>query len=279
MVPNDHVKILRDLGSQFPIGIPDPASSRLVRGFELGDWTMAEEEKISEAREQADMTMGLFVSHVLANLSLQLGSHKIRELKPPERMVLISGMFVADVLYAYIYTRHQFYGKELKVHFTCPLCKKSMSNEVDLSDLDVRCVDAENISELREEVMLNRPIQLEQPAAKLLGVIYEPTRWAGVESLPVASASNRAKFLRAMFKSSCSGLIWEKANPEQTLPELLTDNVIDKFSKNDIELMAVAMDRINRGPILRAAVSCTNSTCRVETEVNIDWSYDSFFTT
>jgi len=279
MAAKDHLKILRDLGSEFPIRIVEPASSRLMRDFELGDWTMTEEERISEAREQADMTMGLFASHVLSTLAVQLGPHRIREMKPAERMVLISGMFVADVLYAYIYTRHQFYGKALKVHFTCPACKKSCSNEVDLSELDVRCVDTDSIADLREEVMLNRPIQLEQPAARLLGVIYEPTRWAGVESLPIASASNRAKFLRAMFKSSCSGLIWEQANPEQTMPELLTDNMIDKFSKQDLELMAVAMDRINRGPILRAAVGCTNITCQVETEVNIDWSYDNFFTT
>ena len=279
MSTKDQVKILGDLQNQFPIGVVDPVSNRLVRNFEVGDWTMAEEEKISEAREQADTPMGQFVSHVLAVLVNQLGPHNFKEMKFPEKLMMVSSLYVADVLYAYVFIRHQFYGKQLKVQFTCPVCKKPSANEVDLTDLDVRCAGAETATELREEVLLSRPIQMEQPAAKLLGVIYEPSRWVAVESLPQASATNRAKFLRSMFKSSCAGLIWEKANPEQTMPELLTDSMVDKFSKMDLEMMAVAMDKINRGPVLRAAVECMNAACRAESEVNIDWSYDSFFTT
>ena len=270
----EFTKTLQELGNQLPIGVLSP-DGKLSKELELGDWTMREEEKISEAREGRGVVQGRFTSQVLAALITKIGHHDFPGMRKWEdRLNAISGMFVADVLYTYIFIRQKFYGEKLKLQFICPNCRKQQFNIVDLSEIDVLAVLADSIADLREEVIFSRPVQME--SGELRGVIVEPTRWSGIESLSPGSVSNRAKLLRSMFKVSCGGLIW--ADPEKKIPSMITDGMIDKLSKLDLESLSGVLDRVNRGPVLRAEVSCYEVGCQVATEVPIDWSYDGFFT-
>lgn len=137
------------------------------------------------------------------------------ETKPrPERLLAVGQMFLADVLYLFLYLRREAIGREVRTDVACGACRRSFPFEADLDTLEVETAGTEDPADLVQEVTLADGIPVRGEVRKVLRV--RPIRWCVMEGLGKGGVNEGAMKL-AMFRDAIVGA--EGMDTERTYRE------------------------------------------------------------
>ena len=95
---------------------------------------MKEEREIGKIRGTRDLPMGVFVSEVLAVMLARLAGEDWSTKPHAEKRLAVGQLFLADVLYLFLYLRREAIGTEVQVGVACNACKRRSFT----ADLDTR---------------------------------------------------------------------------------------------------------------------------------------------
>lgn len=262
--PNFNTTTLAAQGPQLPVGIADSAGS-LVKDIAVRPWRMKEEREIGDLRDKnRDGNMFQYVSMVLATLATKLGPYDFDKMKPEERRVVIAGMTMPDVFYAYVWLRLQALGPDFDLRIVCPSCRKKSEITADLNTIEVRAVA--KIDDASWPYTVAIPFTIRGKQANTL--MFGPPRWTALENAPKDERLNTGAVKALVIRSSIVGV-----NTDGQVQ--LADSELDEMSKRDLEKITKLTDDKSIGPIMQLDCKCPNCTAPVKTP--IDWNYDSFF--
>jgi len=258
---------LVERGPELALGIADP-SGKLHRNIELRRWNLKKEKELGELRkEEPDVSLGEYVSMVLAEMCTWLGPHDFdkKSMNQAEKRLVLSQMWMGDVLHAYCWRRLKAMGHELKTRLECPFHEYKFPWTGDLRTLEVNV--AESLEDAMWEFVLSDPFEIrEQTVEKFkLG----PVRWHAIEKAELGRRVNPGKVKAVMIHAS----IHEIGGAEVALGE----HELDEMSKLDLETHIAEIDRHAIGPDMRIEPRCDHKRCERSFETSIDWSYDNFF--
>lgn len=249
-------------GPSLPLGITG------VRDIALRPWRMKEEKELGELREKnRDQNMASYVSMVIGSMYTKMGPHVFETMKPEEKRVHISQMFMADVFYAYVWLRISALGSDMELKIACPFCGKKSQLTADLGTIEVKSVP--ELAKAAWEYSLKTPFTIRGKQVKSL--LLAPPRWDSIESIPAGQTLNAGTAKAAVIRSSIIGL----NGAEEAAP--LADHELDEMSKLDIEKLTAGMEAHAVGPMMSLDTECQNVRCKSAVKMPIDWNYDSFF--
>jgi hypothetical protein len=259
---------LGERGSVLPIGI-ETASNEFLRDFEFRRWRMKEEKLLGQYKEDnPGQTIGEFISHLLGVMLTKLGPHQWNDsVTTAEKQLVISQLYLGDVLYLYSCLRKSALGKDLDAVLQCPNCTLRNERVMDVDDLDVLVLaDPEK---LIKTVVLEDGLRIFGEVRKTIHV--RPPRWQVMSNPEIVQKENEALRTVALFKDCVCGA---EGIPEGQ-PVALLDEDIDEMSKSDIVTLEEAIED-TPGPRMAIEFDCTR--CKVKTLQMIDYRYESFFT-
>lgn len=246
-------------GPILPIGIQTPEGFN--RTIEVRPWRLKEERELGELRDKnKKATAFQFASMVLGTLCTKLGPNDFTEssLKMPKKQAAVGQMFLGDVLYAYLWLRHETLGSTLEMQLSCPACGKSYAFNADLDTLPVSQV--ESLEDAMWDYELKDPFPVRSDVANKL--TFGPIRWSTFEGVAGAGAMKTATIVGSLYK------INDKATP-------ISKQELDEMSKRDLEAIIRMIDDHHIGPDMSLDMVCPH--CSHEYKTVIDWSTDSFF--
>ena len=253
---------LQELGSQLPIGFEN---GQLHREFTLKPYRMKEERLIGQIYEKKqNVSMGKFVTSVLSIMIKSLGSLNFEQMNAGERKLILSRMYVGDVIYLYVWLRLEALGNELKINLNCNHCREAFDFVADLNTIEIKTVNTPN--ELDTKIKLKKGLEINDQIYKDLHL--KPSTWNVMENLGNGAISNPGKMKAQMFKSCIKDV-------EGIDDFVITDHVIDEMYKIDIELLVRKIDDIHPGPVMIIEDDCPK--CGQVFTAPIDWSHDNFF--
>lgn len=266
-----HKTTLGEWGPQLPIGVLDPAG-QVGRSLEVRKWRMKEEKEIGALRaEHRNKNVGKYVSALLARMCTKLGPHTFDDsMRVEDRLLIINQMYMADVLYAYVWLRFKSLGKDLPFAPRCPYCRNEFSFKANLNSLDVVAVfDHEKMP---WEYELSEPISVRGKEVTKL-VIGSP-RWAMLESADNSAISelNTGGIKSALIYASVQSL-----GDEQDVA--LAPGELDDLVKYDIEELTRLMDERTMGPIMALEGACPRPACGRTFQLPVNWTSEDFFST
>ena len=220
---------LSELGANLPIGFVEGGTS--VREIATRPFTMKQERLLGSERDKnRQLNVAKFVSFVISNLCTRLGPHLLEPMPEPNRQVITSQMYMADIYYAYIWIRIQAIGEEMDMEISCSNCRHEFDFIADLSTTDIRI--PKDFAKLNFDYKLKHPFTLRNKPVEVIKL--GPARWSSLEILK-SSQFNTAEAKLALIRGSIEA-INEVEHP------LLGEDELDDMSKYDLESIAVALE-------------------------------------
>lgn len=256
---------LAELGAEFPIGIPDD-SGRLHKSFSVRPWRLKEERELGKLRASNEgISVGQWVSLVLATMCSRFGPHNFDEMKPEMKRVFISQCYMPDIFYAYLWLRRESLGSGFGFEIRCGNCGNRFPFTADLDSMEVRAI--EEIKQAVWTYKLKAPITIR---GKLIeSFVLGPTKWNTLERMG-------SEILGVDTGAAKSGMIHGSIISLGELGEIpITENELDDLVKWDIEAISQEIDDKAVGPVMEVAGNCPR--CNREFKSSIEWATDSFF--
>jgi hypothetical protein len=260
------VTTLGKLGRKLPIGFI--AGDKLDKTLGLVDFKLKHERAL--ARIRAEGISGIrYAQYALALLVSRMGPHSFTEQQPATNELVVSQMYMPDVLYAFFMVRREALGKDFAFNVECPRCttdgKPTLSPiTADLDTLEVNLVtDPKQLEwtiELRDGVMIggsNRKILKVQPP--IWGQLDSEAQGSGID------AYQTLNILRASLVS-VEGL---------ETPPVLTDEDADEMSRYDVALIESSYEDNIPGPVMLLEAQCHK--CRARINRPLNWLSPDFF--
>lgn len=255
---------LSERGPVLPIGIVD-SSGNLHRGIECREWRLKEERELGSALERVESArMGQYISTVIGTLCTQLGPFKLDTMKPTERSVIISQMWMPDVFFVYLWLRVQTMGKILTLKMTCPNCGHRFDYSADLESVTITSV--EKAEDARWKYQVQRPFELR--GKKVKEMTFGPARWASIDALGDKVGRNFGIMKAGLILGSISEINGASG-------VAYGDNELDEMYKIDIETLTNLIDSMSLGPDMSVEDVCLK--CSKPYRSSLDWGNDAFF--
>ena len=261
------VVMLQNLGPQLPLGIVDSAKT-YHKEIAARVWKLGTERELGDLRDKnRDSNFAQYVSMILGTMCTKLGPHAFDGKPLADKSVLVSQMYMADVLYAYIWLRVESLGPNLNVEVKCPTCNGTFPFAADLNTLEVTCADS--VEAAQWDYTLKHPIKVRGRECKALR--FGPTRWNAMESTS-ASQFNSGQMKADIVRYS----IHEVGHDGETFEAMpISEHELDELSKFDFETLAYLIDKNAIGPDMSIKDKCR--LCSRPFVTSIDWGYESFF--
>lgn len=252
-----------DYGHRLPVGILQGAS--LHRDFGFKPFRMKEERELeTERKANKRISVGEFVGTVMSHMLTKLGPYPdFQAIPKDERRLIISQMYLGDVMYIWLCLRIDALGEHIKFPLKCPSCTFEHKLNADLSLTDVKVY--EDAASLTKPLKLRHGIDLPDKSTTL-DVVLQPPRWLGMSGARPGATNSDIKM--AILSASILKV------GDGRFPA--TTDAIENMSKWDIELMAKTVETDAPGPDLTVEASCPQ--CQHEWEIPLDWNWDFFFT-
>lgn len=132
------------LVSEFPCGYEDE-DGVVHTEFEYREMTGADEEAIS--RNTVKNSGSKIVSTILERCIVRIGTIVKSEVKSNKWSEIIKSLLVGDQDFALIQIRKESVGSTITVKHTCPNCKRELTTEVDVDELEVRPFGGDRVLE------------------------------------------------------------------------------------------------------------------------------------
>lgn len=251
-------------GHNLPVGRV-MADGKLSKSFTLKPWRMKEEKQLAEwkTKYKGGLTLGTYVTQVLATMVESIGGVTLPESEVDRRMML-SSMFMADIMYMYVALRVEALGNELKMRLPCPACRSRFDFTADLNSLDIRTIT--NPADLAWDFKLRTPLKHRGDLRHTLTL--RPTLWMTLES---KGAGDTAGMSSAVIAGSITALNGIPADEFTPVPE----SALDELTKYDLEMLTKSISENSPGPVMCVEEPC--SKCQASFFWPIDWGYDNFF--
>lgn len=275
------IKKLKDLGNNLPVGVIK--DGQLYKSFELRDLSTDIEIEFGNFRkrnkshpETSEVTklLSLLLTEIgnephVSLLDRPKGNKDIVQ-EEAEDLFKIGRLDVADAYYAYVYARIQELGEKYDVDFTCQQCGLNKPLTMDLTEMDVMCI--ENPEDRKVRVSL--PIGFESPSGRNVKEVFvEPVRWTDLESDEMRLCEGDEVLMKLFFIKQCT--TYEDTIQKEKRTLKLNQNQINRLKKFDRETIAKAVNLLNLGPSLHVNGVCPK--CQMPFLVGVDWRYDNFF--
>jgi len=268
-----HLKrvVLKEQGPRLPLGLVTTDGS-YAKDIAVRRWRMAEERELGDLRDKnRDANVAQFVGMVLATMCTQVGQHKFEGMKPEERRIHISQMFMGDVFYAYVWLRMQALGNELHLNLRCPNCGFKFPFTADLETVEVDV--CEKLGDSLWEYKLREPFSIR--GKEVTDLLMGPARWTSLENMQGVGGLNTGAAKASVILGSIHGIAnWKdkEGKPQQVA---LAESELDEMGKRDIEAITNRVDEHAIGPNMSVEGNCQR--CRYQYKLAIDWGYDNFF--
>lgn len=265
---------LSEWGHRLPCGMVDTTTGKLVKGITFRSWNLGREKQLGKIKTSsaADSVM-TFTSAVLTVMCSKLGTLEPRwlesgglSMKPQQFAQLrlqTSNLVLEDVLYTYLLLRREVIGPDLKVDGNCPHCRTEVHINADLDTTPVKYV--ESIEETFWTYTLQQPLKIR--GEEISELKFGPARWSVLEHTKASGIDTGGQK---------ADLILGSIQEVGQLGEIaLLDTELDEMTKRDVESIAAEMDARAIGPDMRVEFTCES--CFRVGHIQIDWSYDNFF--
>jgi hypothetical protein len=255
------------LGRFLPIGVLHGA--QLHRGFALRPFRMKEERELENIKARnPGISMADFVASVMAHMFTSVGPWtNFASLTEAERRLIVSQMYLADVMYAYIQLRIEAIGTDIGFDLKCPACRKRWRWTADLSQTDVVVAEGGPASltwlhELRDG--------LTTPKGEVRSLVLQPPRWHAMSGVRtrVDESPNEGDLKLQLIASGI-----RQAGDHADLP--ITIDILEGLSKYDLERLSRSIDADTPGADLELESKCPN--CGTEFSHALNWSWGFFF--
>lgn len=258
---------LAELGSNLPVGFTSPQGR--VRPFRCRPFRMKEERSLAKMKDEGKgSTLGKFVADVLATMIQTIGPHNFDAMKPNDKMVLLSQMTTADVLYMYMYLRYDAMGPDspVEMNVKCVKCSTQHIWRGDLGSLEVRKVP-DDIPSMDYQYKLRDPIAVRGKPRDTL--VLSPMNWS-VFMRPEYNDAGKRETQAVL--GSIVGIDGIDA-PRGTFR--LADAELEEMTKYDLSGIKAQIEERTPGPQMVVRPICP--ACGFEMAMMLDWGYDSFF--
>jgi hypothetical protein len=261
---------LAELGAQLPIGTVDQNTQTLLKSMEHRRWNLKVEKQVGALKDKGRSITGVqYASAVLQSLYTRLGGIEIDPDAADKKSVTlrraaIGQLWMADVLYAYVWLRRQTLGPKIELQYSCPGCGRPQMVYADLDTLDVRVVD--KIEECYWTYELKYPIHARGQEIKHLKM--GPTRWHAIEKAAASGAADTGSVKAFVIWAAIMGV-------DELSGALLTEDELDEMDKVDIETLSSEFDARNVGPDMLVEIDCPS--CHQESKHSLNWAADDFF--
>lgn len=264
----DALPTLDAYGKRLTLGYRD-AGGEMHRDFELVEWDWDLEEELGELVErEKTITMGVYISEIVGRATARLGKIDLTKLKRSQRRLIVSNMFMADVLQIYVWIRIGALGHRLRLEpFVCENCPQRIDFVGDLRTLEVQPPPEEGKVPTRE-VKLPRPFSY--GGADRDRVTVGPLRWAFMETGDASTLTNPAKLRKATI---AHGIVSVPGAPEG--PVALQRDHLRQLGSAGVNAIVAAIDEVGGGVVMEMAGTCPR--CGHPYRKPIDWSYADFF--
>lgn len=258
---------LREVGKVLPIGYRDQ-SGRLHREFETVDWGWDLEEEIGEIAElEPEMSTFVYVSEIVGRGVARLGQIDFTKLKRSQRRLVVSNVYLDDVVQIYTWIRIGALGSQLRLEeFDCEKCPQSIDYVGDLHSLEVKVHDAEHAPRARVE--LPRPFAY--AGDERTAVEVGPMRWSFMETDDPAVFTNPARKRRAIIEAGVVGI--EGAPPG---PVRFSREHLRAIGPLGVRKLVTAIDQVGGGVVMQIEGACPR--CKHAFRRDINWQYSDFF--
>lgn len=269
--PSGRVKTtMKEQGPRLPVGILD--GTALHKDIITKRWTTKEERELGELIAP-DASMAEHVSIVVANMCSKLGPHDLDAMKPEQKAVAISTMYMADVFYAYAWLRKKTMGNKLRLEISCPRagCGVSFPYTGLLDTIEV--VTVEDIDDILWTYKLEDPVKLRKKDVTHFQMAYP--KWTVMEQ--AKGSTNEAEVKAMTIQGSIVGL------NDDNEPVALVMSEIDELSKIDFEQIQEGINDHFLGPKMGIEGACEKSVCTTykrggfKFTFPINWGYKDFF--
>lgn len=264
-VPKIKLVDLGDLGANLALGVPN-ADGVYQRTIQTRRWNLTKENEIEAKRRRKGKgahSMYSWVTMLLSEMCPVLGPHNLENMTEAERILAINGLHFGDVLTAYSWLRRDALGEELKLQVKCPECGFEFPYPTDLNTLPIRT--AESVEDTRWIYVPHHPFEIRGQTVQEFEM--GSMLWSSLSGTKPEHGATKAEALH----SSIFKINSREVN--------LTKEELGEMSKRDIESMLAAIERFAIGPDLALEVTCKDARCEAEFRSQLDWGYDSFFST
>jgi hypothetical protein len=261
---------LADQGPRLPIGILD--GTALHKEIVTKRWTTKEERELGELM-RPDANMSEHVSIVVANMCSKLGPHNLDAMKPEQKAVAISTMYMGDVFYAYAWLRKKTMGNKLRLEISCPRARCGVQFPYTGLLDTIEVIAVEDIDDILWAYKLEEPIKLRKKEVTHFQMAYP--KWTVMEQ--AKGTVNEADVKAMTIQGTIVGL-----NDDQE-PVALTMSEIDELSKIDFEQIQEGINDHFLGPKMGIEGVCEKSVCTTfrtggfKFVFPINWGYKDFF--
>jgi len=253
------------LGDQLPIGLFQ--GGELHRVFSFLPYNMRVERVVATIRKKHPHPAA-YVPRILGALLSSLGPHAdFQALDENSRMVIISQMWLGDVMYCWFQLRRAALGDELSASLQCPSCEERYTFCGDLSQADVKVTTGPDSLTWRYELIHGVPVKEET----VKSVVLQHPRWNSMMSLARSRKKNSIDPVQVRIALTHGAL---RQVGDGTSP--FTMDIMDEMTKLDMERLQKEIDVHACGPDLTLECVCTH--CSYEHRIPVSWEWDFFFT-
>jgi len=256
--------LLSDNGPVLPIGTVD-TSGVYHKDLEIRPWRMKEETELGDVMEQQqNIRFGKYVTLVLSKMCTKLGMYDFTSMNDIEKAVVVGQMYMADILFAYLWLRIQSMGHKMPVEMWCPNCRHNFMLGADLRTVEIRTI--ETIEDAEWGYKLRQPFQIRN--INVEEFIIRPPRWVAIEAIKGQTGRNFGKLKLSIIHGSVFAL-----GGQEPLP--LASHEFDEMRKIDFETLTMEIDQKTIGPDFSIEASCPE--CNFKFKNMIQWASEDFF--
>ncbi len=252
---------LAEHGPSLPIGILDQ-SGQYRREVALRPWKFKQEKALG-ALLGDEFNLVQYVEAAVGEMCTRLGPHSFEAMKPEERTVVLSQMWMADVFFVYLLIRVRSLGNLISLKLACPHCGARFDHTADLDTVEIQSV--ERVEDAQWEYDVRRPFEIRGKTAEKL--LIGPPRWSSLAQIP-----GDIRNFGDLKEGIALGSIREIEGHGQMV---LVAGELDEMEKEDIELLPREIDKRSVGPDMSVEGVCKS--CRKDYTVAIEWGNRDFF--
>jgi hypothetical protein len=250
---------LENQGPVLPIGIE--VDGALSRDIEVRPWRLKEERELGELRDKNKKVSGFkYATMLLGTICSKLGPHDFSEpsTKLTKKSLVISQMFLGDVIYAYLWCRRNTIGPTLEMRLQCPACEEKYSFNANMDSIPI--TKASSVEDTMWEYKLKTPFKIRGKMAETL--TFGPAKWSVFEGVTGVGSLKASTIVGSLYKID-------------GVPSMVAKNELDEMMKADLELIIRKIDDHHVGPDMSLEMTCPH--CDHEYKSTIDWSGEDFF--